>query len=76
MADYDENGNPVPPADAQAAREASLDPADGNSEELPTVTINAPPQWEKYIGWALLAGFIYMLAVGTTNQNEGGYDDE
>jgi hypothetical protein len=76
MADYDQYGNPIPPADAEATREqsgdsshgptfdASTDPMSPNYVSPDTVTITAPSSGTSWMGFALIAGLLYFLMSG------------
>lgn len=69
MADYDQYGNPIPPADAQAAR-TEVPPAGASSDSDPSspdyvspdvVTVTAPAGNSNLLGLAIIAGLLYFL---------------
>jgi hypothetical protein len=72
VADYDQYGNPIPPADAQAARvgtgtgtassisQDSSDPTSPDYVSPDVVTITAPAQ-SSLLGLAIIVGLLYFL---------------
>jgi hypothetical protein len=68
VADYDQYGNPIPPADAQAAREGdTIPPADSSDPSSPNyvspdvVTVTAPAGNSSLLGLAILVGLLYFM---------------
>jgi hypothetical protein len=73
MADYDQYGNPIPPADAEAAREGVAPPGTSSDPMSPdyvspeVVTITAPATNSSWIGMAIIAGLLYFLLTGESD---------